>query len=131
MCGIAGLYGRDASVRATWMIRQIAHRGPDDEGVWKSAHHPISLGNRRLKIIDLSSAGHQPMLSDDGRFVLTFNGEIYNYLELRDVLAARGRRCRSKSDTEVLLHALMEWGQGALERVNGMFAFALWDETRG
>src|SRR5690242_5739269 len=105
MCGIAGYFGRDPSDRTVRMTAALAHRGPDDEGTWTSRCHPIALGNRRLKIIDLSAAGHQPMVSEDGRFVLTFNGEIYNYLELRDVLAARGRRCRSKSDTEVFLQA--------------------------
>src|SRR5688572_14224897 len=103
MCGIAGYFGDESSARATWMTRWLAHRGPDDEGVWSSERYPVALGNRRLKILDLSPLGHQPMLSRDGRWVLTFNGEIYNYLELRAELVSGGHTFRSESDTEVLL----------------------------
>ena len=110
------------------MTRLLAHRGPDDEGVWASRKSPIALGNRRLRILDLSPLGHQPMASRDHRWVLTFNGEIYNYLELRRELIARGHVFQSQSDTEVLLAALQEWGTESLARLKGMFAFALWDE---
>ena len=115
------------------MQQCLEHRGRDDEGVWTSG--PIgehgqrtSLGHRRLSIIDTSSAGHQPMLSPDGRFVVTLNGEIYNYRELREELRAKGHEFRTQSDTEVLLAAWAEWGVECLPRLNGMFAFAIWDD---
>lgn len=131
MCGIAGFYGPDAPARARWMTRQLVHRGPDDEGVWSSTSKPFALGNRRLKIIDLSPLGHQPMRSPNGRWVLTYNGEIYNYLELRSELSSAGYSFRSQTDTEVLLAALITWGMAALDRLNGVFAFGLWDEEEG
>ncbi len=116
------------------MLGAIEHRGRDDEGVWTSPPREgggrarASLGHRRLSIIDTSAAGHQPMLSADGRFAVTFNGEIYNYRELRPTLEARGHRFRTDCDTEVLLAAFAEWGADCLPRLNGMFAFAVWDE---
>ena len=133
MCGIAGLISSEPERRVGAMLRAIEHRGRDDEGVWASAAADAEgrracLGHRRLAIIDTSSAGHQPMLSRDGRFALTFNGEIYNYRELRRVLEGRGREFRTDTDTEVLLEAFAEWGAGCLARLNGMFAFAVWDE---
>jgi len=128
MCGIAGYFGDQARNRAAWMTRQLAHRGPDDEGVWASSRWPIAVGNRRLKILDLSPLGHQPMSSPDGRYVLTYNGEIYNYLELRSELQSLGHEFRSQTDTEVLMHVFMHWGPAGTLRLNGMFAFALWDE---
>jgi len=131
MCGIAGLIGPETSSRVPWMTRQLAHRGPDDEGVWHSDSWPTALGNRRLKILDLSPLGHQPMVSEDSRWVLSFNGEIYNYVELRRELEGLGHSFRSRTDTEVLLGALVEWGTGALDRLRGMFAFALWDDVAG
>ena len=114
------------------MLDSIEHRGRDDEGVWTSLEiddegRRACLGHRRLSIIDTSSAGHQPMLSEDGRFVLTFNGEIYNYLELKRELEARGLRFQTDTDTEVLLVAFALWGTECLRRLNGMFAFAIWD----
>lgn len=114
------------------MLASLEHRGRDDEGVWTSepvddAGRRACLGHRRLSIIDPSPAGHQPMLSADGRLALTFNGEIYNYRELRSELEAKGRRFRTDTDTEVLLAAFEEWGVDCLERLNGMFAFAVWD----
>lgn len=130
MCGIAGFWGERAGERVPRMTRLLAHRGPDDEGVWASATAPVSLGNRRLKIIDLSSAGHQPMRSQDGHVVLTFNGEIYNHADLRAELRARGYMFRSQTDTEVLLATMLEWGTAGLARLKGMFAFALWDERK-
>lgn len=116
------------------MLESIAHRGRDDEGFWTSAPFDdqgrrVTFGHRRLSIIDTSHAGHQPMLSEDGRFALTFNGEIYNYRELRPQLEAKGHRFRTDTDTEVLLAAFAEWGaEGCLPRLNGMFAFAVWDD---
>ena len=110
------------------MTRLLAHRGPDAEGTWASSSSPVALGNRRLRILDLSTMGHQPMVSPDGRLCLTYNGELYNYRELRDALERKGHTFRSTSDTEVLLHALEVWGLDALTRLNGIFAFGLWDE---
>ncbi|HYJ33453.1 MAG TPA: asparagine synthase (glutamine-hydrolyzing) [Candidatus Binatia bacterium] len=129
MCGIAGFIGVDAPEKASAMTRALAHRGPDDEGVWTSPTFPLSLGNRRLQIVDLSPAGHQPMLSADRRLALTFNGEIYNDADLRAELEQHGHSFRSQTDTEVVLHAFAEWGSAALSRIRGMFAFALWDEA--
>ena len=132
MCGIAGLIDRDAEARTSAMLQAIEHRGRDDEGVWTSASineqgQRVCFGHRRLSIIDTSSAGHQPMISHD-RFVVILNGEIYNYRELRDELTAKGHQFRTHADTEVLLHAWAEWGTACLDRLNGMFAFALWDD---
>ena len=132
MCGIAGLVGLDPEVRIGAMLQTIEHRGRDDEGVWTSEAigdegRRVCLGHRRLSIIDTSSAGHQPMLSSDGRFVLILNGEIYNYRELREQLISKGHSFGTQSDTEVLLVAWAEWGEDCLSRLNGMFAFALWD----
>lgn len=129
MCGIAGYLNLDgAPARADVagaMGGMIAHRGPDDSGVF--AEHAFAGAHRRLSIIDLSPGGHQPFLSADGRHVLLYNGELYNYREIRRDLEARGRTFRSSSDTEVLLQALIEWGADALHRFNGMFAFVLYD----
>lgn len=110
------------------MVAALRHRGPDDEGIWADERQGIALGHRRLSIIDLSPAGHQPMLSPSGRFVLTYNGEIYNHVELRDSLERRGVRFRGSSDTEVLAAGLDVWGlQGTVTRSDGMFAFGVWD----
>ena len=133
MCGIAGILDlrqglAPAEELASRMTDVLAHRGPDDAGLLVDP--PVVLGNRRLSILDLSSAGHQPMGSEDGRFWLTYNGEIYNYKELAQELRARGHRFRSSGDTEVLLHAYVEWGPDCLARLNGMFAFAVWDRRR-
>ena len=132
MCGIAGLISLDSDRHIAPMLKTIEHRGRDDEGTWTSAAiddagKSISLGHRRLAIIDISPAGHQPMISRDGRFVLTFNGEIYNYRELREQLKAKGHTFLTDTDTEVLLIAFSEWGVESLSRLNGMFAFAVWD----
>jgi asparagine synthase (glutamine-hydrolysing) len=132
MCGIAGLIGREAERYIGTMLESIEHRGRDDEGVWTSetiddAGSRVSLGHRRLAIIDTSEAGHQPMLSADGRYVLTFGGEIYNYRELREQLQSKGHVFRTHTDTEVLLNAFAEWGKECLPRLNGMFHFAVWD----
>src|SRR5690606_19046190 len=102
-----------------------AHRGPDGEGHWIEGN--VALGHRRLAIIDLSPAGHQPMLSVSQRHALIYNGEIYNFRELRAELAVLGYQFRSKTDSEVVLNALIAWGPKALDRFNGMFGLALWD----
>ena len=114
------------------MLQTIEHRGRDDEGVWTSsaiddAGRRACLGHRRLAIIDTSQAGHQPMLSADGRYAITFGGEIYNYRELRQELKGNGHAFRTETDTEVLLAAFAEWGRECLPRLNGMFHFAVWD----
>lgn len=129
MCGIAGyirLNGEPAShVILKMMTDAITHRGPDDEGHWLENH--VALGHRRLAIIDLSPAGHQPMISADHRFVLSYNGEIYNYRELRAELEIFGYWFRTQTDSEVVLYALDHWGEDAFLKFNGMFALALWD----
>ncbi|MDQ1559801.1 MAG: hypothetical protein QOD32_2861 [Pyrinomonadaceae bacterium] len=135
MCGIAGIIGRSPERRIGAMLASIEHRGRDDEGVWASAAvdaagRQACLGHRRLSIIDTSEAGHQPMQYADGRYSVTFNGEIYNYRDLRAQLEQRNHRFRTDCDTEVLLAAYAEWGADALARLNGMFAFALWDAHR-
>lgn len=132
MCGIVGICNRDGSPVSDAVLEQmtnvIAHRGPDDEGMYVDAE--VGLGNRRLSIIDLSAAGHQPMANETGDLVLTFNGEVYNFRELRAELEAAGHRFRSHTDSEVILHGYEEWGTGCLDRFNGMFAFAIWDRRR-
>jgi asparagine synthase (glutamine-hydrolysing) len=129
MCGISGLINLNREPVSPVILKKmtdiIAHRGPDGEGHWIQGH--VGLGHRRLAIIDLSPAGHQPMISSDHRFVLSYNGEIYNYRELRTELEAEGFWFRSKTDTEVVLNALAHWGPSALVRFNGMFGLALWD----
>lgn len=135
MCGIAGLLdlSRRTSAEemrsvATEMADALSHRGPDDAGVWVDEDSGIAFGHRRLAVIDLTAQGHQPMHSACGRFVLAYNGEIYNFRHLRADLEAAGHRFRGSSDTEVLLGAISEWGlESALTKCNGMFAFALWD----
>jgi asparagine synthase (glutamine-hydrolysing) len=112
------------------MAAALAHRGPDDCGVWESADGTIALSQRRLSIVDLSPLGHNPMPWDEGRLWITFNGEIYNFLELRAELERAGHRFRSQSDTEVILAAYDTWGFEALQRMVGMFAFAIWDAPR-
>lgn len=130
MCGITGLIHLDGKAVSPDVLKgmtdALAHRGPDGEGHWIDGN--VGLGHRRLAIIDLSPGGHQPMEWADGRYVVTYNGEIYNFRELRAELEKAGVHFRSRSDTEVLLAAVGTWGlKKALERFNGMFAFALWD----
>jgi asparagine synthase (glutamine-hydrolysing) len=130
MCGIAGSVGHGDAARAAElgaaMLRVLAHRGPDGQGEWGDARARVWLGHRRLSIIDLEG-GTQPMATPDGSLVVTFNGCIYNYRELRDELAAAGCEFRTQSDTEVILHAYARWGEACLPAMNGMWAFALWD----
>ena len=130
MCGIVGKVSSRHSVDASLVIRMrdtMVHRGPDDAGVWSSAEGTVVLGHRRLSILDLSQAGHQPMLSSDGRYVIVFNGEIYNYTEVRNVLRGKQHKFRTGTDTEVILAAFAEWGRDCLEHLVGMFALAIFD----
>jgi asparagine synthase (glutamine-hydrolysing) len=132
MCGIVGYLSQrkpiDAGLLAA-MRDTLAHRGPDGEGIWLAEDGLVGLGHRRLAIVDLSEGGHQPMASQDGRLLLNFNGEIYNHHELREELSAFGWTFQSSSDTEVLLAAYQHWGEAALDRVAGQFAFAIYDRA--
>jgi asparagine synthase (glutamine-hydrolysing) len=140
MCGISGFLDPSRSSVHAWMLataslmeRAMELRGPDDEGAWADAEAGIALGHRRLAILDLSPEGRQPMFSASGRYAIVFNGEIYNYLDVRAGLEAEGAapRFRGTSDTEVMLAAFERWGlEESLKRFNGMFAFALWDRQR-
>lgn len=129
MCGITGLVHLDGGPVSPVVLKNmtdaIAHRGPDGEGQWIEGN--VGLGHRRLAIIDLSPAGHQPMVSADHHYVLSYNGEVYNFSELRSELEAAGHWFRSRTDSEVVLNAFAAWGVKALDRFNGMFALALWD----
>jgi len=129
MCGIAGFLNLDGSPASPVLLRSmtdaIRHRGPDGEGHFIDGN--FAVGHRRLAILDLSPTGHQPMVTSDGRYILSYNGEVYNFRELRIELEARGHQFRSSGDAEVVLNALAEWGEEALLRFNGMFALALWD----
>lgn len=135
MCGITGFWdtsGQISTDKMQWIVRQMSdtllHRGPDDGGTWVDVEVGIALGHRRLSILDLSPEGHQPMHSASGRYVIVFNGEIYNFVELRQELKSLGHHFRGHSDTEVMLASFSQWGLNqAVQRFNGMFAFALWD----
>ncbi len=134
MCGIVGIFDPGARSKISNdllypMVETLIHRGPDDFGSWFDVKAGIALGHRRLSIIDLSPEGHQPMMSESDRYVISFNGEIYNFRELRRQLEGLGHSFRGHSDTEVVLAAVEQWGLiNALERSIGMFAFALWDQ---
>lgn len=139
MCGISGVYNFSSEAllpRAqmlnalTRMNQAQAHRGPDDEGLWFSENSQVGFGHRRLAIIDLSPAGHQPMTNEDGSIWLTYNGEIYNFMALKKELQVLGHNFHSHTDTEVVIHAYEEWGTDSFLRFRGMFAFALWDERQ-
>ncbi|MBT6427101.1 MAG: asparagine synthase (glutamine-hydrolyzing), partial [Rhodospirillaceae bacterium] len=131
MCGIAGIWrvgGAELTDVAVAMAQTLHHRGPDDHGVWSDPAVGVALSHRRLSIIDLSAAGHQPMASASGRYQICYNGEIYNFQLLRQELEAAGNQFRGGSDTEVLLTAIDQWGvEAAVQRLIGMFALALWD----
>lgn len=132
MCGITGYLSATTPIEPTLLdaMRDVAeHRGPDGAGSWLSDDRRIGFGHRRLAIIDLTEGGRQPMHSPDGRYVITFNGEIYNFVALRDELRAAGRSFATESDTEVLLTAYRHWGEAALPRLAGMFAFAIYDRV--
>jgi len=130
MCGIAGIFNLNGEPVSPVILRKmtdaITHRGPDGEGYYNDGF--VGLGHRRLSIIDLSPAGHQPMITQDGQVVLSYNGEIYNFQELRVELEALGHQFRSNTDSEVVLNAWVEWGKECVTRFNGMFAFAIWDK---
>lgn len=134
MCGISGIWNRVQKPVDRSLLRDftqvIAHRGPDDSGYYFDDDCGLGLGHRRLSIIDLSSAGHQPMASGDQKYWLVYNGEIYNYLELTAELVDLGYQFRSHSDTEMILAAYQAWGYACLDRFNGMFAFLLWDSSK-
>lgn len=128
MCGIIGVLGKIPEKKKFEKARDaLSHRGPDDNGIYWSPKERVALGHRRLSIIDLSDAGHQPFFSNDSRFVLVFNGEIYNYLEIKEKLKDH-YDFKTKTDTEVLLASYARWGEGCIEKFNGMFAFAIWDK---
>ncbi len=135
MCGLAGYLDiardstqTDLARRVTCMAETLRHRGPDDGGIWVDPEAGVAMGFRRLSVVDLSEAGHQPMPSSCGRYVIVFNGEIYNFKNLRQELVLLGHRFRGHSDTEAMLEAVSQWGlETAIEKANGMFAFALWD----
>ena len=138
MCGIAG-FAHFAATRGEEALREIAtrmaqtihHRGPDDAGAWADPAAGVGFGHRRLSIVDLSPAGHQPMVSANERYIIIYNGEVYNHGELRAELEAGGARFRGHSDTETILEAWSEWGpERTLSRLNGMFAFAIWDRKQ-
>lgn len=132
MCGIAGFINKDGADANIQKIKKmtdtIAHRGPDAEG--QRCEGNLALGHRRLAIVDLSAAGEQPMLSHDGKYMITFNGEIYNYKELKEELAALGAKFTNDTDTEVIIEAYRAWGVDCLPKFNGMWAFALLDKSR-
>ncbi|MBL6936163.1 MAG: asparagine synthase (glutamine-hydrolyzing), partial [Alphaproteobacteria bacterium] len=137
MCGFAGFIDlarrtpeADLLARAEGMAARLYHRGPDGDGVWADASAGLGLGHRRLAILDISPAGHQPMVSSDGRYVIAYNGEVYNFPELRAELEVGGVAFRGSCDTEVMVEAIAAWGlERALGRMVGMFAFALWDKA--
>jgi len=135
MCGIAGLFNfgstpRDERGAVTAMRDAMTHRGPDDAGLWESHDRRVVLGHRRLSIVDLSAAGHQPMANEDDTVWITFNGEIYNHADLRPDLEAAGRRFRSRTDTEAIIHQYEVDGPDCLKKLDGMFALGIWDSAR-
>lgn len=133
MCGIIGfgtVNKSNSSIYQNWIrkgIKELAHRGPDDEGIWHSNDFHVGLGHKRLAIIDLSPSGHQPMTSSDQDYCIVFNGEIYNFKDIRSELKSKGHVFRKENDTEVVLHSYMEWGNDCTSHFNGMFAFAVYD----
>jgi asparagine synthase (glutamine-hydrolysing) len=132
MCGICGIFNLNGEpvspVNLRKMTDAMVHRGPDGEGFYIDSF--IGLGHRRLAIIDLSPAGHQPMITTDGQYAISYNGEVYNFQELRIELESLGHQFRSRTDSEVILNAYAQWGPECVERFNGMFAFAVWDKTK-
>ncbi len=133
MCGIAGQLKFNGRVEETTIISMtnaIKHRGPDGDGVYVNADATLALGHRRLSFLDLSTAGKQPMTNEDGTLWVTYNGEIYNYVELKAELVKLGHVFHSHTDTEVIIHGYEQWGSDVLHRLKGMFAFAIWDETK-
>ena len=136
MCRIAGLINASLPLPSLEelvkeMCRVQKHGGPDNEGIYVDANHSMVLGHRRLSLIDLSDSGNQPMAYDDGRYIISYNGELYNYLELKEILKKLGCSFKNNSDTEVILAAFATWGVAAFQKFNGMFAFAIWDNITG
>lgn len=134
MCGIVGYISQNGRPIEKHILEKMTdsldHRGPDDMGIWHSDDGYASLGHRRLSIIDLSPAGHQPMSNNDGTIWIIYNGEIYNYLDIRPILESSGHVFQSNSDTEVIIHAYEEWGMECIHKFKGMFAFAIWDNNK-
>jgi asparagine synthase (glutamine-hydrolysing) len=136
MCGICGFYSEAVSTNHNTIVKMssaISHRGPDGRGIWMDKKPGIVLGHQRLSILDLSEAGNQPMQTSSGRFVITYNGEIYNHLQIRNQIEENNLNInwRGNSDTETLLEAIDFWGiEAALQKIDGMFAFALWDKKK-
>lgn len=128
MCGILGVVGRVETNAFRLALDRLAHRGPDGSGIWSDGQ--ITLGHRRLAILDLTEDGRQPMLTADAGLAIVFNGEIYNFVELRETLRQAGHVFRTETDTEVILHAYRQWGEACLARFDGMWAFAIWDRAR-
>lgn len=132
MCGIIGIFNLNGEPVSPALLRKmtdaVKHRGPDSEGFYVDSF--VGLGHRRLAIIDLSRAGHQPMVTENKEFAITYNGEIYNFMNLKAELENLGHSFRSRSDTEVVLKSYVQWGVNCVDRFNGMFAFAIWDRTR-
>src|SRR5262249_7194077 len=132
MCGIAGVFNFGTDEPADrGIIAQLNHfqrrRGPDGDGLWSSSDQRVVLGHRRLAIIETGANGSQPMSDEAGRWTITFNGEIYNFRQVRAELEQLGRKFTTQSDTEVLINAVAQWGQAGLRKLRGMYAFALWD----
>ena len=135
MCGIAGIYSPVRSIDkltniAVNMSDSILHRGPDDSGVWVDKKNNLALSHRRLSIIDTSNGGHQPMSSGCRRYIIVFNGEIYNYLELRNELKSLGFKFKSTSDTEVLIKSYLKWDLNFVEKIRGMFSIIIFDSIK-
>lgn len=134
MCGICGYVGRKLiqSEKLIQMNDTMYHRGPDDHGIWEyqKEEYGVGFAQRRLSILDLSEMGHQPMISEDGGIIITYNGEVYNYIQLREELKEKGYRFRSNCDTEVIIAAYQEWGCECFNKFNGMFAIAIYDEKK-
>ena len=132
MCGIAGIINKNEKniekKDLERMVKIMKYRGPDDEGYF--IENNIGLGHCRLSIIDLSQAGHQPMTNENNNLHITYNGEIYNYLELKNELKKFGHKFKSNSDTEVILHAYEQWGEKCLDKFNGAWAFAIWNRRK-
>ena len=128
MCGICGIHGPHDEALLRRMTGAIAHRGPDDAGFYRDGS--VGLGIRRLSIIDVTG-GHQPLANEVGSLWIVYNGEIYNFQEIRKTLEAKGHRFTTRSDTEVILHAFEEYGEACVHLFRGMFAFALWDAREG
>ena len=127
MCGIAGFNWEDEK-KIKFLTSLLEHRGPEQEGF--HVQNGISIGHKRLRIIDLSAKGKQPIYNEDGTICITYNGEIYNFKDIRDTLEQKGHKFKSRTDTEVLVHGYEEWGTKLLDRINGQFVFCIFDKTK-